>query len=110
MKTTFRDDVYNAVKKIPKGKVLSYGMVAMLSGHAGASRAVGTALHHNPSQRDIPCHRVVGADGRLAKCFAFGGAETHMFLLKNEGVIFVGDKVDMNACVWNGKEEWNRED
>lgn len=103
MKESFANDVYNAVKKIPVGKVLSYGMVATLSGHHGASRAVGTALHKNPDPKSIPCHRVVGCDGRLAKFFAFGGIEAHKFALLQEGVIFKGDKVDMNACVWNGK-------
>ncbi len=103
MKNNFASDVYNAVKSIPAGKVLSYGMVATLSGHHGASRAVGTALHKNPDPKNIPCHRVVGSDGRLAKFFAFGGIEAHKFALLKEGVIFKGDKVDMNACVWDGK-------
>ncbi len=105
MKTTFSDDVYNAVRKIPRGKVLSYGMVAMLAGHAGASRAVGTALHKNPDPKTIPCHRVVGADGRLAKFFAFGGVEAHRFALLSEGVTFIGEKVDMKSCVWENKND-----
>ncbi len=103
MENNFATDVYKAVMKIPKGKVLSYGMVATLSGHAGASRAVGTALHKNPDPKTIPCHRVVGHDGRLAKFFVFGGEEAHRFALLSEGVQFKGDKVDMNACVWDGQ-------
>ncbi len=105
MKTTFSNDVYNAVKKIPAGKVLSYGMVATLSGHHGAARAVGTALHKNPDPSTIPCHRVVGADGRLACFYVFGGKEAHRFALLSEGVTFCGENVDMKACVWDGKSE-----
>ncbi len=105
MKTTFNDDVYNAVKKIPKGKVLSYGMVAVLAGHAGACRAVGTALHKNPDPKNIPCHRVVSADGRLAKFFAFGGEEAHKFALLQEGVRFKNNKVDMQKHVWENKDD-----
>jgi O-6-methylguanine DNA methyltransferase len=59
----FRDTVYKVVRGIPKGKTLTYGEVALLAGHPGAARAVGTILSHNYDP-EIPCHRVIRADGK----------------------------------------------
>jgi O-6-methylguanine DNA methyltransferase len=60
----FTQKVYEIVKKIPKGKVLTYKEVAKRAGNEKASRAVGNILHknHNP---EIPCHRVIRSDGKL---------------------------------------------
>ena len=70
---SFFEDVYSVVKRIPRGKVLNYGRVAAMCGRPRASRIVGCALHVNPYFGKVPCHRVVFADGSLAKAFAFGG-------------------------------------
>lgn len=94
---TFSEQVYSAVRKIPKGKVATYGQIAMLIGHPGASRAVGTALHHNPDNSVTPCHRVVNAKGRLAREFAFSGAEEQKFLLEREGVEVLPVDADATA-------------
>ncbi|HPI67055.1 MAG TPA: MGMT family protein [bacterium] len=61
---SFKEKVYQVVKKIPKGKVLSYKQVAILAGNYKASQAVGNILHqnHNPA---IPCHRVIRSNGQL---------------------------------------------
>ncbi|NLZ25254.1 MAG: MGMT family protein [Clostridiales bacterium] len=87
---SFYDRVYEVVKMIPKGKVATYGQIARALGSPKASRAVGYALHFNPSPGAIPCHRVVRRDGRLASAFAFGGEEAQKELLEKEGV-FVSD-------------------
>ena len=58
-------EFYQVVKAIPRGKVASYGQVALLAGHPRTARFVGYALHSNPEPGVIPCHRVVGADGSL---------------------------------------------
>jgi len=88
--------VYEAVKKIPPGKVASYGLIAAAAGNPRASRVVGTALHHNPEPGVIPCHRVVNREGRLADCFAFGGIQMQQVLLEGEGVELNADGfVDM---------------
>jgi len=84
---------YEVVKSIPKGEVLSYGQVAMLAGYPGRARQVGYALHNNPDQDNIPCHRVVFKDGSLSSAFRFGGINIQKELLLNEGVRFNGDKV-----------------
>lgn len=78
--------VYEAVQKIPEGKVASYGQIARLCGSPRSSRAVGYALHVNPLPGIVPCHRVVNREGRLAPAFAFGGAGVQKSLLEAEGV------------------------
>ena len=87
--------IYEAVKKIPKGRVATYGQIAEWAGDKNMARAVGNALHKNPSPDEIPCFRVVNAKGELAGAFAFGGAENQAKLLEAEGVKVVNGKVDL---------------
>ena len=87
--------IYEAVKRIPKGCVATYGQVATMAGNERMSRAVGNALHKNPTPGIVPCHRVVDAKGRLAGGFAFGGMEAQASLLAREGVEVVDGKVDL---------------
>lgn len=93
MTNSFNEKVYDAVKKIPLGKVATYKQVAMMCGSPGACRAVGNALHKNPCPNFVPCHRVVSSKGQLAKHFAFGGYEAQAVLLQSEGVEVKGDLV-----------------
>lgn len=96
--TTF-EKIYEVVRNIPKGKVMSYGQVAALAGNPRWARVVGYALHVNPEPGIIPCHRVVTKDGRVAPGFAFGGPNVQKQLLESEGVVFVDDvTVDMELC------------
>lgn len=90
--------IYEAVKKIPKGKVATYGQVALLAGNRRMCRAVGNALHHNPDPDNIPCYRVVNAKGELAGEFAFGGSGVQRRLLEADGITFIGDRVDLKQC------------
>lgn len=85
--------IYEAVKRIPKGRVATYGQVAAMAGNERMSRAVGNALHKNPTPGIVPCHRVVDAKGRLAGGFAFGGMEAQAALLTREGVEVKDGKV-----------------
>lgn len=97
----FFNRVYEVVKKIPEGKVLSYGMVARAAGAPRASRQVGWALHCNPLPGIIPCHRVVFKDGSLTDGFAFGGRDVQKAMLVNEGVTFIDEyTVDVKNCMW----------
>lgn len=97
--TTFQK-IYEVVRTIPCGKVMSYGQVAALAGNSHWSRVVGYALHANPEPGVIPCHRVVMKDGSVSPGFAFGGPDIQKQLLQNEGVIFTPDgKVDMKKCM-----------
>ena len=88
---SFYDKVYEVVKRIPVGKVATYGQIAALLGSPRASRAVGYALHSNPAPGVIPCHRVVNRFGRTAPAFAFGGEDVQKKLLEAEGVEVRGD-------------------
>lgn len=87
--------IYEAVKKIPKGKVATYSLVARMAGNKDMSRAVGNALHKNPEPGVIPCHRVVNSKGELAGEFAFGGAGAQAKLLESEGVEVRNGTVDL---------------
>lgn len=87
--------IYEAVKKIPKGKVATYAQVAELAGNPRMCRAVGNALHKNPDPKHIPCYRVVNAKGELAAGFAFGGADVQAKLLLADGVEVVDGRVDL---------------
>lgn len=97
----FFESVYKVVQQIPTGKVLSYGDVARLAGNPKMSRQVGWALHVNPEQGVIPCHRVVFKDGSLTRGFAFGGIEIQRAMLVEEGVEVSRDfKIDMKKFRW----------
>jgi O-6-methylguanine DNA methyltransferase len=87
--------IYEAVKKIPRGKVATYGRVAELAGDKKMARAVGNALHKNPDPDSIPCYRVVNSKGQLAGEFAFGGAGAQARLLEADGIEVIDGKVDL---------------
>lgn len=87
--------IYEAVKKIPRGRVATYGQIAEMAGDKKMARAVGNALHKNPDPEHIPCFRVVNAKGELAGEFAFGGAGAQAGLLEAEGIEVIDGKVDL---------------
>lgn len=106
----FAEKVFAVVKRIPAGKVASYGQIAKMIGSARSSRLVGYALRANPAPgtdpHSIPCHRVVFKDGSLAPGFAFGGEGEQRRMLQEEGVSFTPDgRVDMDACTWDPSHE-----
>ncbi len=82
--TKFQQSVWTALQKIPYGETRSYGQIAQAIGNPKASRAVGMANNKNPLPILIPCHRVIGADGRLVGYAS--GLEIKTFLLEREGV------------------------
>lgn len=92
---TFYSKVYDVVKKIPRGKVLTYKQVAKLAGSPKAFRAVGSAMRKNPDIKTIPCHRVVGSNGKMHGYSAGQGISTKIKLLKKEGVVFIKERIDL---------------
>ena len=91
--------IQNLVKKIPKGKVTTYGEIAKVLKIKNA-RIIGWALHAN-KDKNIPCHRVVNKKGFLAKSYAFGGLKIQKEKLKREGIKFVGKfQVDLKNHFW----------
>lgn len=93
--------IYAVVRKIPKGRVASYGQVAAMAGNPHWARVVGYALHVNPEPNEIPCYRVVTKDGGLSEAFAFGGINQQRLLLERDGVEF-----DANGKVLMEKYRW----
>lgn len=97
----FSKRVFEVVRTIPPGKVVSYGQVARMVGAPRSARYVGYALRSNPEPGIMPCHRVVFKDGRICEGYAFGGPEVQRGLLEKEGVVFVNDiTVDMEVSGW----------
>jgi O-6-methylguanine DNA methyltransferase len=84
--TEFQQAVWRALLQIPEGKVTSYGEVARVIGRPGAVRAVRSAVGKNPFAPEVPCHRVVPADGRIGHYSGGEGTSTKIALLKKEGV------------------------
>lgn len=94
------EKIYNVVKQIPRGKVATYGQVALLAGNPRWARVVGYALHVNPDPENIKCHRVVNRNGEVSKAFAFGGENMQITLLREEGVEVIDGKVDLSIYQW----------
>ena len=84
--TKFQLKVWNFLKKIPRGKVITYSEVAKSIGKPLAVRAVANAIGKNPLAPQIPCHRVIRSDGSLGGYSGKGGIKTKRLLLKKEGV------------------------
>jgi methylated-DNA-[protein]-cysteine S-methyltransferase len=83
----FHQRVYDLARRIPPGRMLTYGEVAAQLGEPGAARAVGQALGHNPFAPIVPCHRVLAAGGKTGGFSANGGATTKMQMLEMEGAL-----------------------
>lgn len=93
----FFEQVYEIVKEIPEGKVMTYGQIARKLGTKDARR-VGHALHANKNH-EVSCHRVVNKHGRLAPGYAFGGPGEQKNRLMAEGVKFLDElHVDLDSC------------
>ena len=84
--TDFQIKVWNAISKIPKGKVKTYKELARSIRKPKASRAVANACGKNPFPIKIPCHRVIRSDGRLGGYSGNGGIKTKRKVLRSEGV------------------------
>ncbi len=92
------EPVYQLVKKIPRGRVTTYGELARKLGLRGGARVAGYAMAGCPSGRGIPWHRVVGAGGRLIIREPIGALQRKM--LESEGVVIEGRRVDMRRYGW----------
>ena len=91
-----KEKVYELLRTIPKGKVVTYGQIGAYCGNKNLARVVGNILHNNPDPIVTPCHRVVNARGEVAANFGFGGGEVQRKLLEDEGIVFELDgRVDL---------------
>jgi len=96
--------IYDAVRRIPYGRVATYAQVAEMAGDRKMARAVGNALHRNPDPDNIHCYRVVNSKGELSGEFAFGGAGAQARLLEAEGIEVIDGRVDLKKYQMNDKE------
>lgn len=87
MSMSFKQKVFAVVRRISRGKTLTYKEVALRAGRPKAYRAVGNILHTNTDWRKIPCHRVIRSDGKIGGWR--WGAKNKKTLLKNEGIKFL---------------------
>jgi len=95
MKTDFQAKVLSVVRRIPRGRVATYGDVAALAGKPRAARAVGNIMK-SCGRTDVPCHRVIAAGGRLG---GYGGNEVlKRAMLQAEGVPIHGARVRLKDC------------
>jgi methylated-DNA-protein-cysteine methyltransferase-like protein len=101
MSESFFRQVYEIVARIPRGKVVTYGQLAIYLGSPGAARTVGWAMKSAPPELDLPCHRVVDRAGRMAPDHVFGGLAIQRSLLESEGVGFDAEgRIDLDEHLW----------
>ena len=97
------ESVYELVARIPKGKVMTYGQIALVLGRPRAARIVGGIMSRAPEGRNLPCHRVLNRLGELSPSEVFGEGVQHQ-RLSDEGVYLLeGGRVDLSRCLWNGE-------
>jgi len=103
---TFFEKAYQVVKKIPQGRVTSYGAIASHIGAPGAARMVGWAMNQSHTLDEyIPAHRVVNRNGLLTGKHHFGGENTMKELLISEGIRFEGDQIiDFEKVFWKPEQ------
>lgn len=98
----FYDRVYAVVRKIPKGKVCSYGDIAAYIGTKGSARTVGYAMNNaHTVTPSVPAHRVVNRNGMLTGKHHFGSPDMMQQLLENEGIKIIDDQIqDFEKVRW----------
>lgn len=93
-KLSFNEQVWGALKHIPRGRITTYKILARAIGRPLALRAVGNAVRRNPAAPIVPCHRVIYNDGRLGGYSGFGGKLAKIRLLEQEGMTINRGRVE----------------
>uniref|UniRef100_A0A831X1B7 6-O-methylguanine DNA methyltransferase n=1 Tax=Thermorudis peleae TaxID=1382356 RepID=A0A831X1B7_9BACT len=102
----FAERVYALVRRIPPGRVTTYGRIARAAGAAHSARMVGWLLHHCPPDVSAVAHRVVNRNGELTGGWAWGHPTVMRALLEDEGVTFVDEyRVDLEKHLWDPLDE-----
>lgn len=103
----FFNKVYDVARKIPYGRVTSYGAIAKYLGTAQSARVVGWAMNDSHSQNEfVPAHRVVNRNGMLSGKHHFGNSNTMQQLLENEGIEVIDDQIiDFQKHFWDPLRE-----
>jgi len=93
------ETIYALVKRVPKGRVITYGVLARALKLRGGARVAGYAMAGCPQGRGIPWHRVVGAGGRILLAEPHGSLQRQ--LLQGEGIEFHGNRFELAAHEWS---------
>ena len=91
-----KQKIYDLLRQIPRGKVVTYGKLAEMLGNKTWARTVGNALHVNPDGDKYPCYKVVNAKGKLSHAYDFGGLQAQQRRLEADGIGVENGKVDLN--------------
>ena len=94
-----KEKVYEYLRMIPYGKVVTYGQIGEYLGNKYYARAIGNILHNNPDPVKNPCFKVVNSQGKLAKNFG-DGIDKQRERLKNEDIEVIDDKVNLDIYQW----------
>lgn len=94
-----------AVRKIPRGKVSTYGNVADVAGLPKRARLVGTVLRQTPSSRDLPWYRVINSSGRISFPIGSDAYARQRKKLEAEGIVFIGGRINLQKHGWPAREE-----
>ena len=96
--------IYAAARRVPRGRVATYGQIAELAGLEGHARQVGYALHALPSSSGVPWHRIVNARGEVSARSSGDSHELQRHLLEAEGVVFDSrGRIDLERFRWKGR-------
>ncbi len=103
----FFDKVYVVARKIPFGRVTSYGAIATYLGAARSARMVGWAMNNSHNQEEeVPAHRVVNKKGLLTGKHHFDGTNLMQQLLESEGIVVIDNQIqDLETVFWNPSKE-----
>lgn len=100
------EKVYDVVRKIPEGKVTSYGAIATFLGRKGSARMIGYAMNHSHGKEDVPAHRVVNRKGLLTGKHHFSPPSLMQQLLENEGIEIEDDQIqNFSDVFWDPLKE-----
>ena len=91
-----KEEIYDFLRTIPKGKVVTYSQIAEHLGNKKLARVVGNVLHNNPDEHKYLCYKVVDYNGNLSKKFAFGGIEKQKEKLEKDGITVINYRVNLD--------------
>jgi methylated-DNA-protein-cysteine methyltransferase related protein len=97
--------IWDAIERIPRGRVATYGQVAEVAGYVRRPRLTAQALRHVPDGREVPWFRVINAQGRIAIPAGTRGHREQLRRLQAEGVKFVNGRVDLASYRWRPRSE-----
>src|SRR6266404_7637207 len=96
----YRERVYQLVRRIPRGRVMIYGQIAVILGQGYTPRTVGFVMH-GANEGNTPWHRVINSQGRCSTGGVVLPADKQQLMLEAEGVKFTGEKCDLKVFLWS---------